>query len=122
MDLVVHRLRKNLANDSTTLTSTINISGSTFTSASVDIQGFSLYCIQFSYNSVSTAAATLTVQGSADGLIWTDVDSSIAAVSASASSRLLNVEKAGYAYVRIKVAPSTGTVNGFKAIINGKVL
>jgi len=93
-----------------------------FTSESIDIQGFSLYCVQFSNTSVTTAAATITVQGSADGLIWTDVDSSIAAVSATASSRLLNVEKAGYAFVRVKVSPSTGTVNGFKAIINGKVL
>lgn len=122
MDFVVHRLRINLVDGSTNLATTTNISGSTFTSDAVDIQGFSLYCIQFSYNSVSTAAATLTVQGSADGLVWTDVDCSVAPVSASASSRLLNVEKAGYAFVRIKVAPSTGTVSGFKAIINGKVL
>jgi len=122
MDLVVHRLRKNLVNNSIDLTSTIVVSGSVFTSESIDIQGFSLYCVQFSNTSVTTAAATITVQGSADGLIWTDVDSSIAAVSATASSRLLNVEKAGYAFVRVKVSPSTGTVNGFKAIINGKVL
>jgi ABC-type ATPase involved in cell division len=122
MDFVVHKTKRNLTANNYSLTDSRLVIGSVYTSDPVDIQGFSLYSVQTSYDNVDTAPATLRIQGSNDNEIWTDVDVSICSVSLSSNSRLLNVEKAGYSLVRLTIDPGVGSVTNFKAILNGKVL
>lgn len=87
------------------------------TSDALDINSFVLYAIQFSWASFS-GTATFYTEGSNDGTIWTVVDSFIP--SGSSGSRLLNVEKAAYAKVRIRYT-QTGGAGTILAVLNGKV-
>lgn len=102
-----------------TITLMNNVSAaSNYTSTSVNINDFVLYAIQFSWAGFSATSPTLYTEGSNDGTIWTVVDSFIP--SGSSGSRLLNVEKAGYAYVRVRYTQSAGA-GTIKAVLNGKV-
>lgn len=102
-----------------TITLMNNISGaSSYTSSSLNINDFVLYAIQFSWTGVTVAGSVYT-ESSNDGTIWTVVDSFIPSIGVG--SRMLNVEKAGYAYVRVRYASAAGTNGTFKAILNGKV-
>lgn len=89
-----------------------------YTSDALNINDFVLYCVQFSWTGFSAATCALYTEGSNDGTIWTMVDSFIP--SGSSGSRLLNVEKAAYAYVRLRYTQSGGAGN-ITAKLNGKV-
>ena len=107
----VHHINK------VTLMDNIN-AASDYTSNTLNINDFVLYCIQFSWAGFSAPTCSLYTEGSNDGNIWTVVDSFIP--NGSSGSRLLNVEKAGYAFVRVRYTQSgaAGTIN---AVLNGKV-
>ena len=111
MDFVVHKSK-------ITMCSGQSLSAS-FTTASVDIQSYSLYALQFSWSGYSTGSVTVETQGSNDDTTFTTIDSFI--ISTNPTSYILNVEKAGYSNVRVKVTSSSGT-GTLTAIINGKVL
>ena len=100
-----------------TLMDNINAS-SNYTSSSTNINDFVIYCIQFSWSAFSAPTSALYTEGSNDGNVWTIVDSFIP--SGSTGSRLLNVEKAAYAYVRVRYTQSGGA-GTIKAVLNGKV-
>lgn len=100
-----------------TLMNNINANAN-FTSNALDINDFVLYAIQFSWSGFSAPTSALFTEGSNDGTIWTIVDSFIP--SSGTGSRLLNVEKAAYAYVRVRYTQSGGA-GIIKAILNGKV-
>ena len=100
-----------------TLLDGINAS-SNYTSAPLDINSFVLYAIQFSWTGFSAATANIYTEGSNDGNTWTVVDGFIP--STGTASRLLNVEKAAYAFVRVRYTQTTGS-GTITAILNGKV-
>lgn len=91
--------------------------GSNQTSDVLDINSFVLYAIQFSWSGFS-GSATFYTEGSNDGDIWTVVDSFIP--SGTTGSRLLNVEKAAYAKVRVRYVRTTGA-GTLLVTLNGKV-
>ena len=102
-----------------TVTLMNNISAaSDYTSNALNINDFVLYCVQFSWTGFSAPTCALYTEGSNDGTIWTIVDSFIP--SNGSGSRLLNVEKASYAYVRLRYTQSGGA-GTIKATLNGKV-
>lgn len=100
-----------------TLMDNINAS-SNYISNSLNINDFVLYCIQFSWAGFSAPTSAIYTEGSNDNTTWTAVDTFIP--SGTTGSRLLNVEKAGYAYVRLRYTQSGGA-GTIKAILNGKV-
>lgn len=103
--------------NSVTLMDNINAS-SNFTSNALNINDFVIYCIQFSWSTFSSPTSALYTEASNDGNIWTSIDSFIP--TAGSGSRILNVEKAAYAYVRVRYTQSGGSGN-ITAILNGKV-
>jgi hypothetical protein len=100
-----------------TLMNNINAS-SNYISSSLNINDFVIYCVQFSWTSFSAPTCALYTEGSNDGNVWTVVDSFIP--SGSSGSRLLNIEKAAYGYVRLRYTQSGGAGN-ITATLNGKV-
>lgn len=89
-----------------------------YTSNPVDINGFVLYSIQFSWSVFSAPACSIYTEGSNDGEVWTAIDTFVP--FGVTGSRLLNVEKAAYARVRVRYVQSGGA-GAIKAILNGKV-
>jgi hypothetical protein len=90
-----------------------------YVSDPLNINSFVLYAIQFSWDSFATlTSAVVSTEGSNDGSIWTSIDTFIP--STGTASRILNVEKAGYAFVRISYN-QVGASGTLKAILNGKV-
>lgn len=111
-DLIVHKLYVPAINSTN--------AGVGFISQPVDIKGFSLYCVQMSWSSLSVVSPLITVSGS------NSLDEPFAAIdtfvpTGSNGSRLLNVEKAGYNYVQVAYTVTSGSGN-LKVTINGKVL
>jgi len=100
-----------------TLMDNINAS-SNYTSSSLNINDFVLYAIQFSWTGFSATSCVMYTEGSNDSSVWTAVDTFVP--SGTTGSRILNVEKAGYAYVRVRYTQSGGA-GIIKAILNGKV-
>jgi hypothetical protein len=100
-----------------TLMNSIDAS-SNYISSSLNINDFVIYCVQFSWSGFSAPTSALYTEGSNDGNVWSIVDSFIP--SGSTGSRLLNVEKAAYAYVRLRYTQSGGAGN-ITATLNGKV-
>lgn len=91
---------------------------SDYISNSIDINGFVLYSIQFSWSAFSAPACAVYTEASNDGNAWTAVDTFVP--FGITGSRMLNVEKAAYAYVRVRYVQSGGA-GTIKAILNGKV-
>lgn len=91
---------------------------SNYISNPLNINDFVIYCVQFSWDSFFAPTCALYTEGSNDGSTWTIVDSFIP--SNGSGSRLLNVEKAAYAYVRLRYTQSGGA-GTIKAVLNGKV-
>jgi hypothetical protein len=100
-----------------TLMNNINASAN-YTSDSLNINYFVIYAVQFSWVGFSAPTSVLYTEASNDGSVWTIIDSFIP--TTGTGSRMLNVEKAAYAYVRLRYTQSggSGTIN---AVLNGKV-
>ena len=115
MDLIIHQLNRKLLDG-------VDIS-STQTSDEQEIQKFSLYSIQFKWTGF-TGTATIYIECTNDQLtesnrVWTPVDTY--GMSGSTGNRMVNVEKAAYGYVRVRIVPSTAT-GSVTATMNAKVL
>ena len=89
-------------------------------SAPVVIQGITNYAIQCSWTGFTgDGTETITTSASNDEVIWTPVDSFIP--TGTTGSRMLNVEKAGYRFVRVFYVPGT-TVGSLTVTISGKII
>ena len=116
MDFVVHKLNVKLTDE--------QIATANYTSEPFNIQSFSLFCIHFYWENIAftTLAPTIDVYGS------NSLDAPFAslgvgfALSAGNNSSLLNVEKAGYAYIKIVYNKRDATAGKVSAIINAKVI
>jgi len=120
MDILVNKLRKSFTGN--TLDDSITITSDVYTSSAVEMLTFSCYAIQCVWDAVNTAPVVLYVEASNDNETFTVVDSVSLPVASSAANRMLNVEKAGYAFVRIRVDASSGEVVNFRSIICAKVI
>lgn len=89
-------------------------------SATQTIEGISCYAVQYSWSAFSgDGTEIISTLGSNDGEIWTSVDAFIP--SGTTGNRLLNVEKAGYAFVSIEY--TAGSTSGTLLVtISGKVI
>lgn len=111
MDFIVHKQKTKLLDNVS-----VSISQS---SAAIDINSYSLYCVQYVWSGFS-GTSIVYLEGSNNNVNFVEVDKYH--LSGSNGGRLINVEKAGYAYVRIRIE-DPGTSSGtFSAILNGKVL
>lgn len=110
-DFVVHKLNVKLL-DAVSANSNID-------SDPLNIQSISLYCVQISWSGFSAVnpAITLLASNSSDEQ-FVPVDSFIP--TGTTGGRMINVEKAGYAYVKISYTCDSGS-GTITASINGKV-
>lgn len=84
------------------------------------IEGITCYAVQFNWTGFTgDGTETISTSASNDGITWTAVDTFIP--TGTTGSRMLNVEKAGYRFVRIFYVPGT-TVGNLTAHISGKVI
>lgn len=113
MDLIVHKLNVKLLDN-------INASSTSVLSDPISIQGFSLYCVHYSWSGFSAVDPLLEILGSNSlDQPFVTIDNYIP--SGITGGRLVNVEKAGYAYVKIKWS-CTSANGAITASINGKVI
>jgi hypothetical protein len=116
-DLIVHK-QNTLFFDSQTVSGAI-------TSDPININGYSLYCVQHVWSGAS-GSWQIIVEGTnfntSDDAYYTTVDiTNITASNVPTGNRMLNVEKAGYAYVRVRIAHTSGG-GTLTSLLNGKVL
>lgn len=95
----------------------INMNADT-TSEIIELQRVTCYAVQSIWSGAS-GTLVMTVEASNDRVNFTSVDSY--SISSSSGSRLLNVEKAGYAYIRI-VLDQTGGGGTLSVHVNGKAV
>jgi len=89
-------------------------------STEINISSISCYAIQCSWtNFTGDTTERIITSGSNDGVIWTAVDTFVP--SGSTGNRLLNVEKAGYRFVKLSYTQGITTGTLF-ATISGKVI
>jgi hypothetical protein len=116
MDFVVHKLNVKLTDE--------QAADANYTSEPFNIQSFSLFCVQFYWEDIafSTLAPTLDIYGSNSlDAPFSSINVGFA-LSAGDNSSLVNVEKAGYAYIKIVYNKRDATAGKVSAIINAKVI
>lgn len=115
MDLILHRLNKNLL-DSVDASSNV-------TSEILETQGFSLFCVHHYWSGVSFsgAAPVLDIQGS-NSLNAPFVSIKAIALTVGGNASLINNEKAGFAYLKIVYTANSATTGVLTSNINAKVL
>ncbi len=122
MSTIVHQQNTNLfypiPGSGTTISITENIS-----TQPVNINGFSLYCVQHIWSDVSGSWQIIIEGSNVDGdktdNDYTTIDITVMG-SVPAGNRMVNVEKAGYSFVRVRVAYTSGG-GTLRSILNGKV-
>lgn len=112
MDIIVHKCNVKLLDG-------VNMS-SNHTSDAFNIQSFSLYCAQFAWSGFSGVDALIEILGS-NSLEEPFISVDTYTPSGTTGGRLVNVEKAGYAYIKLKYSCSSG-MGTLTASINGKVI
>jgi Flp pilus assembly protein TadG len=80
-----------------------------FTASGIDLGDFVMYSVQASFTG-SDVAGTFKLQASNDGTNFTDISGATASVTSSGTA-LLNVENAGYRFVRADWTYTSGTGN-----------
>ena len=117
MDIIVHKCN-------VTLLDAEDASQTSVVSEPFNIQSFSLYCVQVSFSSTFNAVdPEIKIMGS------NSLDAPFVAVDiytpssagGTAYSYMLNVEKAGYAFVKVSYTCASG-VGSITATLNGKVI
>ena len=93
----------------------VNMSADTDSDA-FDIGACSLYSIQYSWVG-SSGTRSVSAQCSNDGVIWTNFDTF--SITNSDDSRMLNVERAAYPFIRISYTQTTG-VGDLTIVVHGK--
>lgn len=112
---VVHQLNKRLYDN-------VSISANSSSDA-VNIDSFSLYAIQHKWTG-ATGTWSIIIEGTNEQLNPADSDYTtidVTNVTTSSGNRLVNVEKAGYSLVRVRISYSSGG-GTLKSTINAKVL
>lgn len=85
------------------------------------IQGITCYAIQANWSGFAgDATARITTSGGNDSVNFTQVDSIIP--TGTSGSYLLNVEKAGYRFIRLQYTQTGAPVGTLSASISGKVI
>lgn len=93
----------------------------TQTSTSIPVQGITCYAIQSSWTGFTgDGTEKITTYASNDEIIWSQIDSFIP--TTTVANGMLNVEKAGYRFVRVIYTPGSGTVGTLLITISGKVI
>ena len=112
MDIIVHRLYKKLLDGVS--------ASSNHLSDALDIQSFSLYCVQYSWSGFSAVNPLIKIYASNNlSEPFVEIDSYVPA--GTTGGRIVNVEKAGYALIKIGYSCSSGA-GIITASVNGKVL
>ena len=85
------------------------------------IQSITCYAVQAYWDSFTgNGTERIITEGSNDAINWSTLDSFIP--TGTTNSRMLNVEKAGYAYVRIHYTCDGGAVGNLTTRLSGKVI
>lgn len=121
MSVIVHQQNTNLFVPGTNYT-TINVTGN-IACEPIAINGYSLYAIQHFWTGAS-GSIQIIVEGSVIEGTKTDDDYTVintTLVTGAKGNALFNFEKAGFSYVRVRIAYSSGSMT-FKSVLNGKIL
>jgi len=109
--LIVHQLNKKLLDNVSVAVSQ--------SSEAVNINSYSLYAMQYDW--VGYAGTTIIrLEISCNGTSWVELDKYN--ILTANDSRMLNIEKAGYAWIRVRVEDDGLGVGTITATLNGKVL
>jgi hypothetical protein len=111
MNLVIHQLNKKLFenHDMTTDES----------SEVININNFALFAIQYVTDSFAGTGFDVNLEVSNDGENFAIMDTFSGTADAN---HMINVEKAGYSFVRVSLVGDTVTAGTLTVIFNGKVL
>lgn len=110
-DYIIHKLNIKLLEN-------VN-AGTNYESAPLNIQSISLYCLQATWSGLSAVNPVIALYGSNNlDETFIQIDSFIPV--GSVGGRLINVEKAGYAYIKVAYTCSSGS-GVINVSINGKV-
>jgi hypothetical protein len=87
----------------------------------ISIQSLTCYAVQTSWTGLTVSGGeSIATWSSNDGEIWSVEDNFIPA--GTTGNRMLNVEKAGYRFVKIVYTPGPSTVGTLLVTISGKVI
>ena len=93
------------------------------TSVVSSIEGMTCYAVQYTWVSF-VGNITIYTEGSNDNdddNTWTPVDTFLPTTGTS-TNRLLNVEKAGYRYLRVRFVVNSASTGTLKVTLNAKVI
>jgi hypothetical protein len=86
------------------------------------INGYSLYCIQHIWSGASGSWSVIVegsnVPGNKTDSDYSAIDTTV--ISTASGNRLINVERAGYSFVRVRIAYTSGG-GTLTSILNAKV-
>lgn len=88
------------------------------TSPVQNIDNVSCYAVQYIWTGF-TGVSSVIFEASNDGINFSQIDTFL--IPDAADNRIVNVEKAGYSFVRCRNAQSTAT-GSLTVIINGKII
>lgn len=92
----------------------------------IEINGYSLYCVQHRWSGATGNWSIIiegsNVEGTKTDADYTVIDSTnVTGANLPAGNRMVNVEKAGYAFVRARIVFTSGGGTLNYSILNGKV-
>jgi uncharacterized protein YxjI len=112
MNLIIHQINQKLF-DNHDMTSDES-------SDSININNYSLYAVQYIFDSFAGIGFDVNLEVSNDGENFSVLDT-FTSTDASGSF-MVNVEKAGYSFVRVSLEGDTVTAGNLTVIFNGKML
>lgn len=108
--IIIHQLNKKLFENQTVSTS--------ITSEAININAYSLYAVQHVWTG-ATGTWSIIIEVSNNGVNFDPVD--VTNVTGTSGSRMVNVEKAGYSWVRVRVNYTSGG-GTLETTFNSKIL
>jgi hypothetical protein len=109
--LIVHQLNKKLLDNVSVAVSQ--------SSDAININSYSLYAMQYDWSGYA-GTTIVFLEISCNGTSWVELDKYN--ILTANDSRMLNIEKAGYAWIRVRLLDPGTSIGNFTATINGKVL
>lgn len=89
------------------------------TSQAINVNEAISFCVQFVWDTGSGIIGNIYLEASNDGSNFTQIQQSILAVSGASGSHMINVEKHSYAWFRLVIDLSAGSLNA-NSVANGK--
>lgn len=103
-----------------TLFDTVALGVAKTDSSAINCEEVISYAVQFVWDNGSGLAGNIYLEGSNNGVNFTQITDSILPISGTSGSHLINVEKPSYSFVRLSVDISAGSLTTGICQINAK--